>query len=495
MIIVDSQLFSCRDRESLCKFFEHCRDIAIEKKHSQLVSVSLEVKHVDPLGVLKSIYEDNTPLFYMEHPSNDEAIAGIEAVIQFTHTGKDRFEQARQFCEQTLEHTIAIGDLNLPFTGPHFFNGFTFHDDFHDEKKNVNENPFTPLTTFVPRLQFSHSQGTYSAVANTLVTEDMTRPQLEAISERIWRAHQKFNHFDYSTGIDKDIFNGSNSLGLCSEAEVGFMNRFETAVAEAVERIGKGRYQKIVLARALDLECPPGLAFSPFHSLHALRSQFPNCYTFAFSNGEGGLFIGSTPERILSVRNGSLKTEALAGSAPRGANAREDALLAQNLFDSDKDRHEQRLVYDAIVEDLNTFGITPTGTSKPRLLKLSYIQHLLTPVQAQAPENVHFFKILEKLHPTPAVGGFPRCASLPDIRELEYIERSLYAGTLGWFNYRGEGEMVVGIRSALLEKSKARLFAGAGIVQTSIPFREKSETDVKFKALRELLQIIPTEIE
>jgi menaquinone-specific isochorismate synthase len=491
MIIVDSNLFPCRDRDSLCQFFEHCRNISIEKKHPQLVSVSLEVKHIDPLGVLKSIHEDNTPLFYMEHPSNDEAIAGIESVLQFTHSSKDRFEKAREFCEQTLEHTIAIGDLNLPFTGPHFFNAFTFHDEI----KSNEDNPFTPLTVFVPRIQFSHSQGTYSAVANTLVTADMTRAQLETIADRIWRTHQKFNHFDYTTGIDKDMFNGSNSLGLCSEAEVGFQNRFETIVTEAVERIIQKRYEKIVLARALDLECPPGLAFSPFHSLHALRSRFPNCYTFAFSNGEGRLFIGSTPEKILSIRNGELKTEALAGSAPRGADAREDALLAQNLYDSDKDRHEQRLVYEAIVEDLKTFDITPTGNAKPRLLKLPYIQHLLTPVQAPAPENVHFYRILEKLHPTPAVGGFPRSASLPDIRELEYIERSLYAGTLGWFNYCGEGEMVVGIRSALLEKSKARLFAGSGIVQTSVPFKEKSETDVKFKAMRELLQVIPTNVE
>ncbi len=95
--------------------------------------------------------------------------------------------------------------------------------------------------------------------------------------------------------------------------------------------------------------------------------------------------------------------------------------------------------------------------------------------------------VVAALHPTPAVGGSPAAAALARIRELEGFPRGLYAGALGWLNARGGGEFFVGLRSALVDGSQARLYAGAGIVAGSSPENEFAETELKFNAMLDAL--------
>jgi menaquinone-specific isochorismate synthase len=103
------------------------------------------------------------------------------------------------------------------------------------------------------------------------------------------------------------------------------------------------------------------------------------------------------------------------------------------------------------------------------------------------PDTVHLLDVLAAMHPMPAVGGSPREAAVAQIRELEGFPRGLYAGALGWLNARGGGEFFVGIRSALVHGSTARVFAGAGIVSGSTPEKEFAETELKFKAMLDAL--------
>jgi menaquinone-specific isochorismate synthase len=100
---------------------------------------------------------------------------------------------------------------------------------------------------------------------------------------------------------------------------------------------------------------------------------------------------------------------------------------------------------------------------------------------------VHPLDVAAALHPTPAVGGEPREGAAEVIRQLEGFPRGLYAGALGWFDARGEGEFLVGIRSALVEGTAARVYAGAGLVAGSDPEKELAETDLKFNAMVEAI--------
>jgi menaquinone-specific isochorismate synthase len=183
-----------------------------------------------------------------------------------------------------------------------------------------------------------------------------------------------------------------------------------------------------------------------------------------------------------------LETESLAGSAPRGVSASEDAMLGGELLRSEKDRREHKLVFDSICRRLQPLGLTLEFPSEPVLRKLANVQHLSTPLRATLPENVRLLDVLSRLHPTPAVGGSPREAAVPKIREIEGFSRGLYAGALGWLNARGGGEFFVGLRAALVDGVTARLFAGAGIVAGSSPEKELAETELKFRAMEEALR-------
>ena len=260
---------------------------------------------------------------------------------------------------------------------------------------------------------------------------------------------------------------------------------YRAAVARAAAMIGGGRFDKIVLARCRELTAPGVL--HPLKVLNALRQRFPDCYAFSFANGRGQSFIGASPERLLRATGGALLTEALAGSAPRGRTAREDAALGGALLGDDKELREHRHVVASIERRLAPLGLKLVHADRPGLKRLANVQHLHTPVSAELPPGVRLLDVLARLHPTPAVGGSPREAACAHIRELEGFPRGLYGGPVGWIDHRGGGEFLVGIRSALIDGARARVYAGGGIVAGSDPDREFAETELKFKALLEAL--------
>lgn len=456
--------------DALRAFLAQCRDAAQRSGRPKLVSISLAVDALDPLAVLESIFEPAEPHFYTERPGIDSAVAGAEVAVAHEATGRDRFASVQRFIDETLADTIAVGDVAAPFGGPHFFASFTFHD------KTEEGEAFPAASVFVPRWQVARAGATTTAVANLLVTAES---DLAALSERVWRAHGKFGRFRYR---DTPLAPEAASAPRFTTRETG---DYRAAVARGLTHIAAGEFRKIVLARAIELAASEPL--HPLRVLNGLRQRFPDCYAFSRANGRGQSFIGASPERLVRVSKGVLETEALAGSVRRGASASEDAALAAALQASEKDRREQKEVLDDIVARLAPLGLELELSAQPEVRRLANVQHLRTPVRATLPETVRLLDVLAALHPTPAVGGSPREPAIARIRELEGFPRGLYAGTLGWLNARGGGEFFVGIRSALVEGAKARVYAGAGIVAGSTPDKEFAETELKFKAVLEAI--------
>jgi menaquinone-specific isochorismate synthase len=319
-------------------------------------------------------------------------------------------------------------------------------------------------------------------VANCLVEPDS---RLEAVAERIWRAHGKFRSFSYAvpgTGdADLPISEPVMDARGLRPVEVGPPARFRESVSTVLGEIDGGACRKVVLARAVDVVTNTDL--HPLAALNRLRVAYPDCYSFSVANGCGQSFIGATPERLVEVSGRNLQTDALAGSTRRGETAVEDAILARGLLQSEKDVREQRLVLDSILRRLEALGVTRPQLSRLGLLQLSNVQHLHTAVRAELPEALGLLRLVEELHPTPAVGGTPREFASARIRDLEPFSRGLYAGPLGWVDADGDGEFVVAIRSALIDGGKARVYAGAGIVEGSDADREYAETELKLEAL------------
>jgi menaquinone-specific isochorismate synthase len=461
--------------EALRAFLAQCRAAAAGDGRPRLVSISLKVEPLDPLAVLESIFEPAEVHFYAERPLQGWAVAGAEAVLAFEAHGPERFAVCQKFIDDVLGRAIAVGEVTGPFGGPHFFGAFSFFDEVEAGE------PFPPVRLFVPRWQVARTPERTVAVAN-LVVEPAA--DLDALTAKVWRAHGKFRAFDYSA---PDFAERAELVdaGAVVTTEAGGGDFFRRSVARAVEMIAAGRFDKIVLARCKELVAAGRL--HPLKVLNGLRQRFPDCYAFSFANGRGQSFIGASPERLLRVEAGMLRTEALAGSAPRGRTASEDAALGGALLRCDKDRREQRLVLESIIRRLAPLGLKPDYPEKPALRRLANVQHLHTPVHAALPAGVRLLDVLGRLHPTPAVGGSPREAACAHIRRLEAFPRGLYAGPVGWVDHQGGGEFFVGIRSALMDDRHASVYAGGGIVAGSEPGKEFAETELKFHALLDAL--------
>jgi menaquinone-specific isochorismate synthase len=466
-----------KTQQDLYQFLANCQQVSCEKKQPQIISISVEIEAVDPLVILHEMAQLGQLSFYFEKQDlskkttfsdNKVAIAAIDAVAQFQTDGSQRFEQVKAFIQDTLANTIMAGVSDIPFSGPHFFCSFSFGDRL----SNQAYGGFTASTVFLPSWQISYWNHRSSIVANVAIEAQTC---LTSTVEKLWKNLQKINAVQCE--LINPILHPSNGL---KQYPVAGTETFQNAVRSALKSIRADHFDKIVLAHAVDVVSP--LPFHRIFSLNNLRTQYPDCYIFSATNAQGQHFVGASPERLVSMQNHHLITDALAGSAPRGKTTCEDARLANMLLHSIKELHEHQVVVDFILHQLAQLGLQPS-CSPLRLLQLSNIQHLHTPIRAIAPAAIHLLDVVAALHPTPAVAGRPREITCEHIDRYEPFERSLYAAPIGWVNHRGEGEFAVGIRSALIDGCTARLFAGAGIVAGSAPERELAEVQLKLQAL------------
>ncbi|MGH2409497.1 MAG: isochorismate synthase, partial [Chloroflexota bacterium] len=261
----------------------------------------------------------------------------------------------------------------------------------------------------------------------------------------------------------------------------------------AARDIRQGTLAKVVLAREVALSRAES-SFDPADALARLRRTFPDAYLFAVAPGGADgvagepVFLGASPERLVRLAAGVLDTSCLAGSIGRGATAEEDHALGVRLLASAKDRVEHALVATMLREQLGPLCDTLEIGETPSLVRLANVQHLHTPVHgtlAAGPDRTVpcILDLVARLHPTPAVGGYPRPEALELIRRHERLDRGWYAGPVGWLDRHGEGEFAVAIRSALLRGTEARLFAGCGIVGDSDSQSEYQESRLKLRAM------------
>lgn len=249
-------------------------------------------------------------------------------------------------------------------------------------------------------------------------------------------------------------------------------------------RTGDLGARKVVLARAEEVK----VRVSVETALRRLAGEYPGCVIFAFAVGDA-CFMGATPERLVAVHDATATTMALAGSFPRGASPDEDARLAERLRHDPKERLEHALVVDSLREDLAPLCLRVVTEAEPRIHALANVQHLVTPIRAQLRRGSGVLDLVNRLHPTPAVGGYPRERALEVIREREDLDRGWYAAPLGWADAHGDGEFVVGLRSALVRGGTATLFAGCGIVGASDPDTEFAELGWKLRPMRTALGV------
>lgn len=354
--------------------------------------------------------------------------------------GDGRFARARAALASLFESADVDDPVGVPGSGPVAFGTFGFDPKSDDS------------VLIVPRyvLGWRDGHAWSTVIGDTADPLTLLRPQAEP-SRVSWRGG----------ALDDEGWAG--------------------AVSAAVERIREGRLGKVVLARDLWAE-----AAEPIDSrvlLRRLAARYPDCYTFAVDG-----LVGATPELLVRRIGGVVESLVLAGTTPRDPDPEVDAARGTALMASVKDRREHAYAADMVREALGPLCAELSVPDRPELLRLANVQHLATPVRGTLAAERSVLDVLEALHPTPAVCGTPTDAAMDLIRELEAMDRARYAGPVGWVDARGDGEWGIALRCAQLDGSRARLFAGCGIVGDSDPAAELAEARAKFSVMRTALE-------
>ena len=416
-------------------------------------------------GVLKT---DKRPRFAWA--TGTETVAARGAAVTVTADGPTRFEDVRERAERLFESCSV--QPGLPRAArPRLFGGFAFHDGDTTDADSPWDG-FPGAAFFLPAVQLTQTGD------DAWLTTIATGPDASTAAERsleTWR--DRLEEMDAGPVAD--------SPGIDHVERTPTRDGWREQVRAAVESVERGDLQKVVLAQSLQVSLRDGLSVPD--ALGRLARRYPDCYRFMLSLADAGTFFGATPERLVSVRGRTVRTEALAGSTGRGDTPAEDEWLASELLESEKDRHEQQLVADAIREQLEPFA-SSVRTGDVSIRRLATVQHLRTSITAELDSDRHVLELVEALHPTPAVGGLPPDAALRTIRETEAFDRGWYAAPVGWVDAGGNGSFAVGIRSAVARGRLATLFAGAGIVSDSDPDREWDEVQLKYRPMLDELE-------
>ena len=390
----------------------------------------------DPLAWLNAQF--SYPQFYWQQRNGDEELAALGAIKRFSSLAA-----ARQFL------------LRYPAS---------------PDTRIVGLNAFDPHQghLFLPRLSWQRLAG--RAILRVQIWSDTSlRDDADAAREFLLSRH----------AIKPIVPMARHRI---SETHLPEKNAWVALVTRATEAIARGEFDKVVLARATDLQFSRPI--NPAALMAASRRVNLNCYHFFMQHDAENAFLGSTPERLWRRRGELLRTEALAGTVASHSDDFHAARLADWLMNDDKNQRENMLVVEDICQRLQ-HHTQPLEVLPPQVVRLRKVQHLRRCIWT-ALRHPDDEQCLMMLQPTAAIAGLPRQAAWDFIADNEPFDREWYAGSGGYLSLE-QSEFCVSLRSARVQENRVRLYAGAGIVSGSDPEQEWQEIENKAAGLRSLL--------
>ena len=431
-----------------------------------VLSLALPLPAHDPLALLSHLEEGERFRFLWDSaPGLCLAASGRTNSLELS--GPRRFELAQRFSAVSLSR-LAAPQACPPLARPRVLLAFAFFDSPLQEGEGV-----PGVQAVLPRWQLSR-QGRHCwlRLQRSLGGEVTAR----SLAEELWEQAERLGRL----AAEHHASPGHSAARSPSiQHRSAWQQGYRSVVERGLELVEANRLRKLVLAVRQELLLDRPL--EPQHLLRQLRERQPGSCRFLWQQGDGPALLGASPERLLTVRQGQLRSDALAGTAPIGA-------AAEQLTRSEKDRREHELVVEAISSELSAAGLQPRRPRHPRLARHGQLVHLHTPITAELADQQPL-ALAGALHPTPAVAGLPRREAMAALRSLEPFERGFYAAPIGWIDSHGDTELRVAIRSGSLQGQRLELTAGAGLVQGSEPERELQEVALKLGVLQQQLSL------
>ena len=393
-----------------------------------------------PLAMAPPLLDHNPSLVWISQGTT--LIGHGEALRVAAGFGPGRFRVAESAFAEWTDGQEVDDRVGVPGSGPVAFGSFTF-----DERSAGS-------VLVVPEVTVGRSEGRWFV---TTVGEVDPAPLLEPAPRSTSMA-------------DRPRFAGASIPDIT----------WVEAVAEVIDRIRAGHAQKVVMAR--DFALWSRARFDTRRLLDRLVDRFPGCFTFSVDG-----LVGASPELLVRTNGTSVESVALAGTIGRSSDPAADELLGKQLLSSEKDLFEHRLAATSVLDALQPVTRDLEHDIEPTLRTLDNVHHLATSFQGELIDRMSALALVERLHPTAAVGGDPTDVAVSIIRELEGMDRGRYAGPVGWMDGEGRGEFAIALRCAEISGARARLFTGAGIMSDSLPEKELEETRLKLSAMLDAL--------
>jgi len=275
----------------------------------------------------------------------------------------------------------------------------------------------------------------------------------------------------------------SGSDGVVEEADFvsGFTREgFETAVARIKDYIVEGDAMQVVLSQRMSIPFAP----PPLDLYRALRNLNPSPYMYYLDLGDFHV-VGSSPEILVRVEEGTVTVRPIAGTRPRGGNEAEDKALEDDLLADPKELAEHLMLIDLGRNDAGR--VSETGsvelTEKMVIERYSHVMHIVSNVTGRIQPGMRAIDVLRATFPAGTVSGAPKIRAMEIIDELEPVKRGVYAGAVGYLSWSGNMDTAIAIRTAVIKDGTLHIQAGAGIVADSVPANEWDETMNKGRAI------------
>lgn len=327
---------------------------------------------------------------------------------------------------------------------------------------------------------FDHYRQTIFLIENCILSENMSDEEL----------HKRFREAQHSLDKMEDDL-AKKLVAPPSKTQNGDIElpettspidkrKFMEAVARAQEYMKVGDIFQVVLSQRFDLTG----SYDPFSVYRVLRSLNPSPYMYLMQHPETTV-VGSSPESMVQLRDGEVVIRPIAGTRRRGATEEDDARLAEELSNDPKERAEHVMLLDLARNDIGR--VVKFGTEKVdesfTLEHYSHMMHLTSQASGMLRKDKSPIDVLRATFPAGTVSGAPKVRAMEIIDELEPTKRGPYGGVVGYFDFSGNLDTAIAIRTMIWRNGKATLQAGAGLVVDSDPELEDLECHNKAQAL------------
>lgn len=344
-----------------------------------------------------------------------------------------------------------------------------------------------------------HVDGSVTLIANAINYDNSAQRVEEAWQDAVRRLDVMETALSQPLSSTVASFDQSAAPTIVNETPSA---DYQAAVETAKEHIRAGDAFQIVLSQRFSTECTA----SALDVYRILRTSNPSPYMFLFripkatSAGEplseevAFDLVGSSPEALVKLTNGQAMLHPIAGTRPRGLTPAEDEQLAQDLMADKKERAEHLMLVDLGRNDLGRVCVPGTVdvTDFMSIEKYSHVMHIVSTVTGEVPPDVNGIDLLAATFPAGTLSGAPKPMAMKIIEKLEPSRRGFYGGCVGYFDFAGNVDTAIAIRSTVIKSGIAYVQAGAGVVADSVPQAEDAECNAKAAAVLKAVAVANT---